>query len=208
MPSEIRVDTHKSSAGLGTVTFNNSGQVFTGITTVSTLSVTGGITGTWSSGTSSSSASSTSIDFTGIPSYAKRVTVMFDGVSTNGSSGVFLRLGSASGVESTSYISTVLQTGQGTGGSTSTAGFLLLRDGFVNNTILYSGLIIVTKLTGNIWAMSGNLGYNTADGSGLIYMYISSGSKSLADTLDRLRITTVNGTDTFDAGSIGILYEG
>ena len=29
----------------------------------------------------------------------------------------------------------------------------------------------------------------------------------LAGTLDRVRITTVNGTDTFDAGSINILYE-
>jgi hypothetical protein len=29
----------------------------------------------------------------------------------------------------------------------------------------------------------------------------------LSGTLDRVRITTANGTDTFDAGSINILYE-
>jgi hypothetical protein len=37
--------------------------------------------------------------------------------------------------------------------------------------------------------------------------FSSSGTKSLSATLDRIRITTVNGTDTFDAGSINILYE-
>jgi hypothetical protein len=34
------------------------------------------------------------------------------------------------------------------------------------------------------------------------------GSVTLSATLDRIRITTVNGTDTFDAGSINIAYEG
>ena len=33
------------------------------------------------------------------------------------------------------------------------------------------------------------------------------GELKLAGALDRVRITTVNGTDTFDAGSINILYE-
>jgi hypothetical protein len=31
---------------------------------------------------------------------------------------------------------------------------------------------------------------------------------SLSGTLDRIRLTTVNGSDTFDAGSINIIYEG
>jgi hypothetical protein len=33
------------------------------------------------------------------------------------------------------------------------------------------------------------------------------GTVTLGGTLDRVRITTVNGTDTFDAGTINILYE-
>lgn len=35
----------------------------------------------------------------------------------------------------------------------------------------------------------------------------SGGTISLAGALDNVRLTTVNGTDTFDAGSINILYE-
>ena len=40
--------------------------------------------------------------------------------------------------------------------------------------------------------------------------YIASvtGAVSLSGTLDRIRLTTVNGTDTFDAGSVNIMYEG
>jgi hypothetical protein len=37
--------------------------------------------------------------------------------------------------------------------------------------------------------------------------YVFAGSKTLSGALDRIRITTVNGTDTFDAGTINILYE-
>lgn len=32
--------------------------------------------------------------------------------------------------------------------------------------------------------------------------------KTLSATLDRVRLTTVNGTDTFDAGLVNIIYEG
>jgi hypothetical protein len=38
-------------------------------------------------------------------------------------------------------------------------------------------------------------------------MQYASGGVALGGALDRVRITTVNGTDTFDAGSINILYE-
>jgi len=33
------------------------------------------------------------------------------------------------------------------------------------------------------------------------------GTKTISGVLDRIRLTTVNGTDTFDAGSVNILYE-
>ena len=36
---------------------------------------------------------------------------------------------------------------------------------------------------------------------------ICAGRVTLSGALDRVRVTTVNGTDTFDAGSINILYE-
>jgi hypothetical protein len=54
----------------------------------------------------------------------------------------------------------------------------------------------------NTWVQQGNFSSPSANLS-----FYSSGAKPLSATLDRVRITTVNGTDTFDAGSINILYE-
>ena len=56
------------------------------------------------SGTAVASTSGTSIDFTGIPSWAKRITVMFNGVSTNGTSQQLIQIGSGS-VNATGYSS-------------------------------------------------------------------------------------------------------
>ena len=55
------------------------------------------------SGTSQASTSGTSIDFTGIPSWVKRITVMFNGVSTNGTSNPLIQIGDSSGVAITGY---------------------------------------------------------------------------------------------------------
>jgi len=53
------------------------------------------------SGTAVASTSGTSIDFTGIPSWVKRITVMFDVVSTNGSAIILIQLGDSGGIETT-----------------------------------------------------------------------------------------------------------
>lgn len=153
------------------------------------------------SSTSVASTSGTSIDFTSIPSWVKRVTVMFDGVSTNGASSILIQLGDSGGVENTGYSGGGVRFGTSTlAGATFTAGF-----GFNTTTAatLNSGNTVITNLSGNTWTASGNLG-----GSATEFVNIASGSKTLSDTLTQLRITTVNGTDTFDAGSINILYEG
>ena len=153
--------------------------------------------------TAQASTSGTSIDFTGIPSWAKRITVMFDGVSTNGTSNWLLRLGDAGGFETSGYIgvSGVLVT-SGFGSSSSAAGFLLTGTG-PEQAAVYSGTSVVNLVGGNSWTHFGCLGSTTADRS-----FCNSGSKTLSDTLTQVRITTVNGTDTFDAGTVNIAYEG
>ncbi len=165
------------------------------------LSVTGGIKGTITSGTAVASTSGTSIDFTGIPSWAKRITVMFNGVSTNGTSNLQIQLGSGS-VTTTGYVSTGIATSAGGSSvASSTTGILTEAAGAIANTRY--GNIILNLLGSNIWiGSSGNILQTTAQ--------ISSGSGyvSLGGAIDRVRITTVNGTDTFDAGSINIMYEG
>jgi len=152
------------------------------------------------SGTAVASTSGTSIDFTSIPSWVKRITVMFDGVSTNGSSNVILQIGDSGGIEDTGYVGSHT-VATGTVSTTSnTTHFTVYSQTAASN--IFSGLAIINLLSGNTWAASGTTGSAVPRGTTF------GGSKTLSGTLDRVRITTGNGTDTFDAGSINILYEG
>jgi hypothetical protein len=152
------------------------------------------------SGTAQNTTSGTVIDFTGIPSWVKRVTVMFNGVSTNGTSNWLLQLGSAS-FSSTGYLGTgnVVVSGAATSGANYTNGFGVNSGNSAN--ILY-GCIRVFNISGNSWVAEGSLA-NSAS----VSTFFVGGSITLSGTLDRIRITTVNGTDAFDSGSVNILYE-
>ena len=160
-------------------------------------------------GTAVASTSGTSIDFTSIPSWVKRITVMFNGVSTNGSSALQVQIGDSGGIENTSYVSNAgVMAGAYPGAVgvdvTATAGFLLEYSQQAAGDIL-SGHLVLTNVSGNIWVGSGLLGSTTAGVGRQIFLF--TGAKTLSDVLDRVRITTVGGTATFDAGSINILYE-
>lgn len=147
-------------------------------------------------------ASGTSVDFTGLPAWVKRITVMFSGVSTNGSSAFLIQLGDAGGIENTGYISGTTVISNASVGSlvTSTAGFVAASGFVAANT--FHGSVSITSLGSNIWAAGGST-YQAGSGT-----YVVAGSKTLSDTLTQVRITTANGTDTFDAGTINIIYEG
>jgi hypothetical protein len=153
------------------------------------------------SGTAVASTSGTSIDFTSIPSWVKRITVMFNGVSTSGTSPIQIQIGSGS-VTTTGYVSTSsrLQDSSAVSVGNSTTGFYIQTASASN--VLYGSMQIV-NLTSNVWVEQAVF----AATSGATYSFTSSGFVSLSGTLDRVRITTVGGTDTFDAGSINILYE-
>jgi hypothetical protein len=131
------------------------------------------------------------VDFLNIPAGVREVRVSFRAVSTNGSSAFLLQLGSGS-FTTTGYNSQGAQ-----GGSTlvSTAGLLL--QGANNSAALYRGLCILENPSGNIWVASGTLASNVS----VNINHFAGESPDLSSALDRLRITTVNGTDTFDAGS-------
>jgi hypothetical protein len=140
-------------------------------------------------------ASGTSVDFTSIPSWVKRITVMFNAVSTNGSSFLLLQIGSGSFTTS-GYSGSSMA---GNAFAANSAGFIIMNNMSAAN--LCSGNVTITALSSLIYSSSGAV-FGTANiGSA------SGGSVTLGGTLDRIRITTVNGTDTFDAGSINILYE-
>jgi hypothetical protein len=149
------------------------------------------------SGTAVASTSGTSIDFTSIPSWVKRITVMFDGVSTNGSSLVCIQLGDSGGIETTGYNGGA--TNQSPTYTANTIGLNVLSGSSPSVSLMGQG--VLTKISGNNWVFSAGIQLSLGNISA------AGGSKTLSDTLDRIRITTLSGTETFDAGSINILYE-
>jgi hypothetical protein len=166
-------------------------------TTQFTVDSTGAY-GTVERGTAVASTSGTSINFTGIPSWVKRITVIFNGVSLSGTSNYLVQLGTSSGVVTTGYASSGLGYGAAL---SSTAGHIVQS---ASASRITSSIVTITNITSNTWVGAAVYGADTASaGGGVTTMNIA-----LSGTLDRVTITTVNGTDTFDAGSINILYEG
>lgn len=154
-------------------------------------------------GTAVASTSGTSIDFTGIPSWAKKVTVMLSGVSTNGSSQVQIQLGDSGGIETTGYLGSVDSIATTGTAATFTTGLALERSAGASASNVRNGSAVFTFLGSNNWSAMAMIGLS--NGGQLSY---SACSKTLSDSLTQVRITTVNGTDAFDAGSINIMYEG
>jgi hypothetical protein len=155
------------------------------------------------SGTSAATTSGTSVDFTSIPSWVKRITVMFTSVSTNGTSLPQLQIGSGS-AQTTGYVgaSTVLAAST-MASTTFSTGFPIFSTSVTSSSV-YNGNIVLTleDSTNRYWSATGII-----SDSNRTYTNIVAGYVVATGTLDRVRITTVNGTDTFDAGSINILYE-
>ena len=152
------------------------------------------------SGTSQASTSGTSIDFTGIPSWVKRITVMFNGNSTNGASPRLIQFGTSGGIVTTNYQSLGSQTnGGGSSLTASTAGFIINATAATHTLF---GSYIFSLLGSNVW-----VGQGIFNDSSATNLFPGSGLSTLTLALTTVRITNVNGTDTFDAGSINILYE-
>jgi len=188
------------------------GQVFTGTGVTAGTSITAFVSGTGNTGTYTVSTSQTvasttmtvtqvvAIDFTSIPSWVKRITVMFSGASLSGTSSILVQVGDSGGIENTGYASTSTGvTGVGGGTISSTAGYALRLTAAAG---AFSGHMFLTNLNGNLWVSSQAGTYDGSTASN-----VGGGTKTLSAVLDRVRITTINGTDTFDAGTVNILYE-
>lgn len=187
------------------------GQVFTGTGVTAGTSITAFVSGTGNTGTYTVSASQTvasttmtvtqvvAIDFTSIPSWVKRITIMYSSVQLSGTSSLLVQLGAGSN-EITGYVSTGQTLTGGVGGSntSSTAGMVIF-DGAAANVM--TGQMFLTSIGSNVWVSSHALRQTTAACA------FGAGNKTLSGTLDRVRLTTVNGTDTFAAGTVNILYE-
>ena len=152
------------------------------------------------SSTSVASTSGTAIDFTALPSWVKRITVIFQNVSLTGNENYLVQLGTGgtptyttSGYTATS----TLGTSGGNSIQTSTSGLIMgtaLASGFA------SGSMVITNITGNSWVSNATLKRGT-DG-----VLMSGGDVSLGAVLTAVRITR-SGTSTFDSGTINIFFE-
>jgi hypothetical protein len=144
------------------------------------------------------SASGTAVDFTGIPSWAKRITVMFCDLSSNGTSEFLVQPGAGSfttsGYNSSSGKS---QSGGTTSITNSGSGFLI---GIANASQQLRGALQIFMLGNDQIVANGQFTTQTT-------MISSAGLVSIAGAIDRVRVTTVGG-DSFDAGTINIMYEG
>jgi hypothetical protein len=163
-------------------------------------------------GTAVAATSGTSIDFTGIPSWAKRITVILDGVSTaTATTGqdVCVQLGDSGGVETTGYLAYVSTVYFDSAATTPTSlaasgGFPIF---FGTTGAIRSGTITLVNPSGNLWVATVLVA--VANGTGPLYGSCQGGgTKTLSGTLDRVRLTTLTGVDTFDAGTVNIIYEG
>jgi hypothetical protein len=144
-------------------------------------------------------STNTRADFSSIPSWVKRVTVMLQNVGTSGTSGLLVQIGAGS-IDTSGYLSASFQTSSSTQ-LLSTAGFAIFNNNSNDNT---SGPLVLTLFGSNIWQASGVLFKDSSTD----YLTITGGTRTLSGTLDRVRVTTVNGTDTFDTGSIiNIMWE-
>jgi hypothetical protein len=145
----------------------------------------------------SQSATGTKVDFTDIPSWVKRITVMFDRVSTNGTSFKQIQIGAGSVVAS-GYVGSASTITSAVATISFTTGFGIRSNA---STDLIVGTSTITNISGDAWVCSTVTSNNAAETS------LAGGTLDLGGTLDRVRITTVNGTNTFDAGTINIMYE-
>lgn len=147
--------------------------------------------------------SGTVFDITGIPSTAKVIIVNFNTVSTNGTSPVQLQVGYAGPTIVTSgYVSATIAAinGAGSSGNNYSTGFYVGYAGLGASNDR-SGSFLLTAMSSTLWTCHGII---ISQSFGVTMQ--TAGVISMGGTLDRLRLTTVNGTDAFDAGSWSIVY--
>jgi hypothetical protein len=141
------------------------------------------------------------MDFPGIPSWAKCVKVYFNSLSTTGSSVVIVRLGTSTGAVTTGYVGSASYMLTTVGTTSFTTGFAVGNN--YSAACARTGMMEINNFLGNTWtevvSISSPMTLETGNGAGIV---------GLPGVLDRIQITTVNGSDTFDGGSVCISYEG
>ena len=154
--------------------------------------------------TAVATTSGTSVSFTSIPSWARRITVLLDSFSATGADNLLIQLGDSGGFETTGYNSVteymIYTPTVAVGGFSSTAGIIVTAGAALN---VITGSVVLNNISGNRWIATGQINFPTLNTT----LGWTVGEKTLSDTLDRVRIV-LTGSDSFDSGSVNIMYEG
>lgn len=145
-------------------------------------------------------ASGTLLDFTGIPSWVKRITVLLNGVSTNGTSGLIARLIVDETPVTTGYVGASDHLITGIAPGAHTTGFAL-SDATTTAAYAMNGCLTFNKFSDTVWSGS-FVGSSITAG-----IAVGAGYVPVSGAVTGIRITTLGGANTFDAGAINIMYE-
>jgi hypothetical protein len=145
-----------------------------------------------------------SVDFTAPTTGITGVTVMFNEISANGATAtdvVMVQIGDSGGIETTGYTGWVARIG-----STASA-YSLFATGFEisqsqTNTTSLVGHVTLAHVGSNSWTEAGNISSSASTHN----MQLSAGAKPLTGELTTVRITTLNGTILFDAGTCNVIW--
>ena len=143
--------------------------------------------------------SGTSAVFTGIPSWATRVTMMLHSVQMTGGSSKFIQLGTSGGIVTAGYLGFSTQF---SGGPIQFSNAVAFYSILSTDTLQGSVYFDLLDPTNNIWTCTGTLTDSNA-----AYLFVLSGSVGLPSNLTQIRFTSQSGTETFTGGSINISYE-
>lgn len=145
--------------------------------------------------------SGTALNFTSVATWVKRITILFNGVSTNGTSDLVLTIGDSGGLESTGYTSKMGWIASSIAGNRTDTTYCRLTTGQTAASLTNGSIVLEMQNTStNTWVIAGNIA--NAD-----YVMNITCNKALTGVLDRFTVTSQGGTNTFDAGTISVTYE-
>ena len=185
------------TSAINTVAPSTSGNVLTSNGTAWTSAVP-----TFNTTSSTLSTSGTLVEFTGISSAAKQITISLGFVSLSGSDTITIQLGTSGGYASTGYENSLtIVSSTGTSQVQTTDGVRINGGASLAASKKTSGSVIFTLISAstNTWGFAGTTGID-------VYGYMMAGAVALSGTLTKIGIKSTNGVNTFDAGTIGLCY--
>jgi hypothetical protein len=166
------------------------------------VSCSSGVSGSLTRSTAVTTTSGTSVSFTSLPSWVKRISIHLSGVSLSGTDHLLVRLSTGSSFPTSGYTSTAqsIQGGTASANYNSTAGCIIPSAAAANAV---TGTLMFTNITGYEWVGTGIF----MPDNDTTFGYFTCGKITLAGTLDGIRLLPT-GANTFDAGNVNITYQG